>query len=231
LTWSLYREIYTKMDFETLDVIYKSRQTLLKILKDKGYNTKPYEKFGPFEIEMMISSDKEHALNMELTRELPEDSTLPRECLVEYAIPRVKSRLAGFIRKLLVDDETGKTLIDPKKTEIVVITLEPIGDTFHVTALNQWAQKNIRISFFDAHALTLNPLDHMLVPKHEIVPEDQHAELLKMYNMTSKLNLPVIRFHEDPIARILGLTPGSIVKITRPSPSAGVYTLYRVCTP
>lgn len=219
------------MDFETLDILYKSRVTLLKILKEKGYNTKPFEKFGPFEIEKMGSNDKEKALNMELTRELAADSTLPTICRVEYAIPRVKNRLAGFLRKLLVNDETGEDLIDAKKTEIIVITLEAIGDTFHVAALNQWAKKNIRISFFDARTLMSNPLDHVLVPKHEIVPDDEHAELLKTYNMKTKTNLPIIRFHEDIVARLLGLIPGSIVKITRPSPSAGIYTVYRVCAP
>jgi DNA-directed RNA polymerase subunit H (RpoH/RPB5) len=219
------------MDFETVDVLYKSRLTLLKILKEKGYNTKPFEKFGPFEIEKMASNDKEKALNMELVRELAAESPLPTTCRVEYAIPRVKNRLAGFLRKLLVNDETGEDLIDSKKTEIVVITLEAIGDTFHVAALNQWAKKNIRISFFDARTLMSNPLDHVLVPKHEIVPDDEHIELLKTYNMKTKTNLPIIRFHEDIIARLLGLIPGSIVKITRPSPSAGIYTVYRVCAP
>ena len=214
-----------------MDVLYKSRLTLLKILKEKGYNTKPFEKFGPFEIEKMASNDKEKALNMELVRELAADSPLPTTCRVEYAIPRVKNRLAGFLRKLLVNDETGEDLIDAKKTEIVVITLEAIGDTFHVAALNQWAKKNIRISFFDARTLMSNPLDHVLVPKHEIVPDDEHAELLKTYNMKTKTNLPIIRFHEDIVARLLGLIPGSIVKITRPSPSAGIYTVYRVCAP
>ena len=219
------------MDFETVDVLYKSRLTVLKILKDRGYNTKQYEKFGPFEVEKMASGDKEKALNMELTRELPAESTMPTICRVEYALPKVKNRLAGFLRKLLVDDETGEDLVDAKKTEIMVITMESIGDTFHVAALNQWAKKNIRISFFDARALIINPLDHVLVPKHEILPEDKHAELLKTYNMTKKTNLPIIRFHEDPIARILGLVPGSIVEITRPSPSAGVYKIYRICAP
>ena len=214
-----------------MDVLYKSRLTLLKILKEKGYNTKPFEKFGPFEIEKMASNDKEKALNMELVRELAAESPLPTTCRVEYAIPRVKNRLAGFLRKLLVNDETGEDLIDSKKTEIVVITLEAIGDTFHVAALNQWAKKNIRISFFDARTLMSNPLDHVLVPKHEIVPDDEHIELLKTYNMKTKTNLPIIRFHEDIIARLLGLIPGSIVKITRPSPSAGIYTVYRVCAP
>ena len=43
------------------------------------------------------------------------------------------------------------------------------------------------------------------------------------------MNLPMIRFHEDIIARILGLVPGDIVKITRPSPQSGEYESYRVC--
>lgn len=219
------------MDFETLDILYKSRLTLLKILKEKGYNTKPFEKFGPFEIEKMASNDKEKALNMELTRELPAESPLPSTCRVEYAIPRVKNRLAGFLRKLLVNDETGEDLIDAKKTEIIVITLEAIGDTFHTAALNQWAKKSIRISFFDARTLMSNPLDHVLVPKHEIVPEEEHVELMKANYITQKGEIPIIRFHEDIIARLLGVIPGSIVKITRPSPSAGIYTTYRICAP
>ena len=219
------------MDFETLDILYRSRQTLLQLLKKKGYNTVPYEKFGPFEIEMMSSNDKENAMNMKLKREVPADSTIPSTCMVVYAIPRVKNRLGNFLLKLLTDSETGEDVIDSEKEEIIVITLEAIGDTFNAAALNQWAKRNLRIAFFDAHTLVSNPLEHVLVPLHEFVPEEEHAELLKKYNMKSKLNLPVIRFHEDIIGRILGLIPGSIVKITRPSPSAGEYVLYRVCVP
>jgi DNA-directed RNA polymerase subunit H (RpoH/RPB5) len=33
------------------------------------------------------------------------------------------------------------------------------------------------------------------------------------------------------IARVMGLAPGDIVKITRPSPSAGEYVSYRICVP
>jgi len=219
------------MDFEALDIIYRSRQTLLQILKAKGYKTEPYEKFGPFEIEKMSSGDKEKSLSMELKRDLPADSVNPSTCLVEYAIPRVKNRLAGFLTRLLVNEDTGEDLIDPKTTEVIVITLEAIGDTFNSAALNQWAKRKLRIAFFDAHTLVNSPLEHVLVPLHEVVPEDEHAELLKKYNMKSKTNLPIIRFHEDIIGRILGLIPGSIVKITRPSPSAGEYILYRVCVP
>jgi DNA-directed RNA polymerase subunit H (RpoH/RPB5) len=218
------------MDFETIDVLYRSRQTLLSILKAKGYNTKPYEKFGPFEIETMVSGDKEVSLRMDLERKLPEGSTAPAFCRVEYALPRVKNRLNGFLTKL-TETEDGEQAIDPTTTEVIVITLEAIGDTFHAAALNLFTTKSLRICFYDAHTLLSNPIEHVLVPLHEYVPPDEHAELLKKHYIKSKLNLPMIRFHQDIIGRILGIVPGDIVKITRASPSAGEYVFYRVCVP
>ena len=220
------------MDFETIDILYRSRQTLLELQRKKGYGTKPYDKFGPFEIEKMSAGDKENALGMVLEREVPEGVNAPAKCYVEYALPKVKNRLAGFLSKLVAslegDDEAK---FDATKVEVIVITMESIGDTFHTAALNQYNLRKLRISFFDARTLVSNPLEHTLVPKHETVPDSEHAELLKKYNMKSKLNLPMIKFHEDMIGRVIGLVPGSIVKITRPSLQAGEYIVYRVCVP
>jgi DNA-directed RNA polymerase subunit H len=73
-------------------------------------------------------------------------------------------------------------------------------------------------------------MKHVLVPPHEKVAPAEVTELLKsMY--AKKSQLPLIRFHEDPIARLLGLVPGDVVKITRPSPTAGECIMYRVCVP
>ncbi len=214
------------MDYETIDVLLRSRQTLLQILKAKGYNTAPFEKFGPFEIEAMAAHKHEVSLRMELQRTEGE----PSYCRVEYAIPRVKNRLAGLITRLMEpEDETQR--IDPATTEVIVITLESIGDSFHAAALQLWAKYKVRIAFFDARTLVSNPLEHVLVPKHEIVPTEEHAALLAGMHCKNKLKLPMIRFHEDMIGRLLGIIPGDIVKITRPSPSAGEYTVYRVCVP
>lgn len=218
------------MDFDTIDVLYRSRQTLLAILKAKGYNTTAYDKFGPFEVEAMAAGDREVTLRMDLEREVPADAGIPAKCRVEYAIPKVKNRLAGFLNRLL-EDEDGEALIDPKDTEVIVITLEAIGDTFTNAALQRWSSSKLRISFFDANTLVSNPVEHVLVPKHELVPTSDHAELLKRLNCSSKLNLPMIRFHQDMIGRILGIVPGDIVKITRASPQAGEYVVYRVCVP
>lgn len=224
------------MDFETIDVLYRSRQTLLEIQRKKGYSTKPYDKFGPFEVEKMSAGDKENALGMTLTRPVAEGVNAPATCYIEYALPKVKNRLAGYITRLLtaIEEEDGGGADKPfdfTKIEIIILTIESIGDTFHNYSQNAYNSKKLRISFFDARTLVSNPMDHILVPKHEIVPETEHAELLKTYNMKSKINLPMIKFHEDIIGRIIGLVPGSIVKITRPSPQAGEYIVYRVCVP
>ena len=199
------------MDTETIDILYRSRQTILKLLKDKGYNTAPYEKFGPFEIEAMAAHKHEVTLRMDLA--LAEATEGITKCRVEYALPRVKNRIAGFLKSLLENEDEDQN-IDPATTEVMVITMESIGDTFHAAALNQWNNNQLRIAFFDARTLVSNPLEHVLVPKHEVVPQDQHKDLLKRYNCKSKLNFPMIRFHEDIIGRLLGLLPGDIVKIT-----------------
>jgi DNA-directed RNA polymerase I, II, and III subunit RPABC1 len=88
----------------------------------------------------------------------------------------------------------------------------------------------VRIRYFQAEALVNNPLKHILVPLHEKVSKDEEAALLQSL-YAKKTQFPLIRFHEDPIARMLGSLPGDLLKITRPSPTAGKYITYRVCVP
>jgi DNA-directed RNA polymerase subunit H (RpoH/RPB5) len=79
--------------------------------------------------------------------------------------------------------------------------------------------------------LVINPLKHVLVPKHQIVAPEFHKELLDSLYITSKSKMPEIKFHVDPIARCIGAVPGDIIKITRSSESAGESIIYRVCAP
>ncbi len=69
-------------------------------------------------------------------------------------------------------------------------------------------------------------LNHELVPKHEILSEEETRELLETLNIT-KEQLPKI-LSKDPVVRILGAKPGDVIKITRKSPTAGEAVYYRV---
>ncbi len=69
-------------------------------------------------------------------------------------------------------------------------------------------------------------LNHELVPKHEILSEEEAQELLEKPGI-SKKQLPRI-YVSDPVAKILGAKPGDVIKITRKSPTAGESIYYRV---
>jgi DNA-directed RNA polymerase I, II, and III subunit RPABC1 len=213
------------MDYETLNILYRSRQTLLKILAERGYNTKAYEKFGPVEIAAMAAATTPAPFRMNLER--PNQAL--SKCRVVYSIGRVKNRLATFLDEQLGEDT--EDALNPADTELIVVLLEPVVETFHTAALSTFVNKKLRVSFFQAHTIVNNPMEHVLQPKFDLLPKEEHAEFLKQNKIKSVANLPLIKFHEDMVARIMGLLPGDIVKITRPSPSAGEYITYRLCAP
>jgi DNA-directed RNA polymerase subunit H (RpoH/RPB5) len=206
------------------DYIYRSRITILDILEKRGYNTKPYSKFSPKEIDALISNYA--SLNMDLAHK---DGA--KHCLVIYLTSRITKQ------KIHVFFETILEKMDIPENEranyeaVFMVQDDQLSDTYHLAAITEWTSNKRRIAFFRIPQIVVNPLDHILVPPHTIVPEEEHQSLMTSLNITSKTQLPIIRFHVDPIARCLGLVPGDIVQIVRPSPSAGTYTVYRVCAP
>lgn len=220
------------MNAEDFDILFRSRKTLLNILDTKGYDITPYEKFGPWEIEQMCVSTVKNALKMNLVKKEGSQSKF-NECIVIYRLNRLKQSITRFMSGLLNEEEESEDYIsNVENTEVIVILLEPVNtvDIFHNAALNALSNK-LHISFFQVHSLVNNPSEHVLVPKHSLVPKDEYSTLKKQLNIQSVSNLPFIRFHQDIQARLLGAIPGDIIKIERPSPSAGIETVYKVCVP
>jgi DNA-directed RNA polymerase subunit H len=194
---------------------------LLDILEERGYNVEKYRKFSPAEATAAVT-----ALPSLSFKVYNKDNKL---CDVRYAnISRQK--LDKFFDDI-EDDES-------ENTEVIIMMIVPISDAHHMVALKQYIKlkesgekRKLRVSFFSIDTLVVNPLKHVLVPKHEILPPEQHAELMQSMYITAKSKFPEIKFHVDPIARCIGAVPGDIVKIMRPSPSAGESVIYRVCAP
>jgi DNA-directed RNA polymerase subunit H len=69
-------------------------------------------------------------------------------------------------------------------------------------------------------------LEHYLVPKHEIVPEDRKDEVIRNYGAGSE-KLPKIH-KDDPVVDEIGAKKGDIIKITRKSPTAGKAISFRL---
>ena len=72
------------------------------------------------------------------------------------------------------------------------------------------------------------PIQHVLVPKHELLSDDEKNALLERYKVSST-ELPKIRAN-DPGIRQIKVKHGDIIKITRKSMSAGESVFYRIVT-
>ena len=223
-----------------IEKVFRSRQVLLDILHERGYDTVGVSKYGPEEIREALAATP-NGKALEFTVKAREGMTPPTPTVRVYIfLQRLKQKLPGFIGSL--DTPVGATVdastrqadkigspVDPAQTSVICLINEPVVQVFNAASVSAWAKRNLRLSFFYIDSFQMNPLKHYLVPPHEIVPKEQHEGLMKTLYVTQKMQFPLIRYHEDPITRVIGATPGDILKITRPSPSAGEYVVYRVC--
>ncbi|WP_407393936.1 DNA-directed RNA polymerase subunit H [Methanobrevibacter sp.] len=68
--------------------------------------------------------------------------------------------------------------------------------------------------------------DHMLVPKHEIMTDEEISDEFSNVDYEIK-DLPKIRAN-DPVVKAIGAEPGNVLRITRESQTAGVFVTYRI---
>jgi len=66
----------------------------------------------------------------------------------------------------------------------------------------------------------------MLVPKHEIMTEEEISEEFSDVDYDFK-DLPKIKAN-DPVVEAIGAEPGNVLRITRESQTAGVFITYRI---
>lgn len=103
-----------------------------------------------------------------------------------------------------------------KDSDYKMCTLASKGRaTWYAEEEAEEAEKEIEIISED-HPLVYI-LDHWLVPKHEILPEEKAEKIIEQYTDKNKMELPKITAN-DPVVRILRAKPGDILKITRKIP-------------
>ena len=122
------------------------------------------------------------------------------------------------VRKLLEDDAVETYLI---------VTRDSAGPTS--AAVKGVQELGRDTQFFELRELQYNVTRHHLVPPHRAIRDAPSIDdVLRRYRLQSRYLLPIIQT-TDPVARYLGLKPGQLVEITRPSPSAGVCVVVRCC--
>jgi len=207
------------MDSETLDFIIRGRTTILEILESRGYNVDTYKGMSPESI-MKFATTNVNLLTIKSTRE----SDGMKVTVLYWVSGAIRLKLDAECEKLYKDSE-----LDPLTDEVIILLSEPFHDAFHVQSVKRWTNFKARVSFFQIKNLISNPAKHIFVPPHRKLSPEEMTSVIHSLHMKSKSEFPHIKYHIDMQARILGLIPGDVVEIRRPSETAGEYTAYRVC--
>jgi DNA-directed RNA polymerase subunit H (RpoH/RPB5) len=89
--------------------------------------------------------------------------------------------------------------------------------------------QNVYLQLFCIHSLMYNVMKHIDVPMHTIVSDEKVEEFVKRHHFTLRKDDFSKILTNDPIAMFIGLMPGDICRIDRPSASTGMEIVFRIC--
>ena len=200
--------------------IYKSRLTIIAHLKTQGYDTSNYENFGINEVNIMYTSKQ---LDMLLKKNDVNDT----KTYVKYH-PLTKILSVKNIREYIDDLFELEEVLKKNDNLIIIIKDEP-NETLQKILRNIWEQDKIFIIILNINRLQYNVLEHELVPPHRVLNDTEEERFREKYNITDDKQIPDIsRF--GPVAQAIGIRPGKICHIIRPSKTAITSNFYRICS-
>lgn len=199
--------------------VYKSRMNILKQLEQRGYDVSNYNDFGINDVHVMYNND-------ELDMIVQNDAS--HKVLVHYAIEKKLS--TNHVYTTVSEYFDVDNVLNKETDEIIFIVNDDPNDTL-VSIMDQlYTTENKYINIVSIKRLQFNLLEHTLVPKHTILNNEEKEQLYVKFNvMDGKTQMPTIsRF--DPVAVAIGMRPGDVCEIERPSQTAIQSKYYRYCT-
>ena len=207
-----------------INEIFKSRKHIVNFLKRQGFNVADYDSFSIHEVNAMYQAKQMDMLFKK------EDGS--KKTYVKYhsgkGIQIEKSIRPVSIYEYIEDLFTLEDILTKGDDLIIIINDEP-NETIEKTLRHIWEQDKIFVNVISMKRLQYNILEHALVPPHTVLSKEDALAVRVKYNIMADKQMPDIsRF--SPVAQLIGIRPGDICKIVRPSKTAIETEFYRICT-
>lgn len=205
--------------------IFNSRKIILDLMGKQGYNINDYANFSVNEVNSMKQNNQ-----LDMLLEISDDKVTPeipkKKIYIRYYLG---SRPAPKNVQEMIDDLYVLTETLKKTDSLFIIIKDEPNETLMNEIKHIWEADGIFIVIESIKRLQFNILEHTLVPPHRVLTESEVDTIMKRYNITNKTLFPNIsRF--DPVARVIGLRPGQVCEIIRPSKTSIESKYYRICT-
>ena len=198
--------------------VHKSRDILLTILKERGFNTDEYSGFSISEIHAMYENKQ-----LDLLLNNKEDN---KKIYIKYYLE--KTVRPSNVHDMIEDLFNIESILNKNDDFIIIIKDEP-NDTLQKLQRSIFEHDQVFVTIINIERLQFNILNHTLVPKHRVLTEKESEIIKQKYNINNSLDLPAIsRF--EPVSQVLGIRPGNLVEIERPSKTAITSNFYRICS-
>ena len=199
----------------------KTRCILTEMLEYRGYDVSNISPFTTF-----TGTDKLDKLSINLSKN-------GKELIqVHYEVESTRTNHKKLTKR--IEDIISKLESPEKSKYLTIIFLVRDGMTPSVKeAIRLLSEKyGVFIQIFPIRNLMYNCTKHKSVPQHIRITKTEYEvylqDFLDSLHIESLENLPKI-FDTDPVAMFIGLRPGEMCKIIRPSMSAGEHIVYRYC--
>ena len=207
----------TSMQSGQIIEIYNSRKTIIDLLEAQKYDVSQYKDFGINEVNTLIQTKQ---MDMLLKK-----TTLDKSVYVKYHLAKSLRpvNIYEYIEDLFTLEEVLK-----KKDDLIVIMKDEPNDTIKKTLTDIWEKDGIFIIVINIKRLQYNILKHQLVPEHIVMSAEEATAIKQKYNLIDDSQIPDIsRF--SPVSQVIGIRPGELCRIYRPSKTAIKAEFYRIC--
>jgi DNA-directed RNA polymerase I, II, and III subunit RPABC1 len=197
--------------------LYKSYITILKMLKNRGYVVSDNEikntTLNDFISKNGLYQNDQSRNTLTRTFEKVDD---PGNLILLF-FPDMEKVGVKSIRKY-------KDIMEEEKIKKAIIVVKKSITSF----VKQYLLKNTEHIFntFTESELQIDITEHKYQPNFIVLNNTEKNKVLKFYNI-KEYKLPKIK-NTDPISRYYGLINGNVLKIIRPSETAGKYISYRI---
>ncbi len=200
--------------------LWRVRKTVFQMLHDRGYQVaeryldESKEQFEQYWREILARGGNRNELVILVARKSD-----PNDQIIVFFPDENKPVGVKPIRVLAEK-------MEEKKLGHAILVVQQKLTAFARSAIQEMGPK-FEIEVFHESELIVNVTKHVLVPEHVPLTAEEKKSLLNRYKVKEN-QLPRIQ-QTDPVARYFGLKKGQVVKIIRPSETAGRYVTYRLC--